>query len=128
MDPIADTIIQIKNAGSAGKETITVPYSKFRHAVVLALLKAGYVTFADKKIRKQKKVLEIEIAYKNGKPRIQDVKKISKLSRRLYVGSKKLWRVRQGYGDIFLSTPQGIFTAREAKAKNIGGEVLFEIW
>ena len=128
MDPIADTIIQIKNAGIAGKETTAVPYSKFRYAVAQALLSEGYVATVDKKTRKQKKTIEIGIAYEEGKPRIEGVKRISKLSRRLYSASKNLWRVRQGYGDLFLSTPKGVLSAREAKKKRVGGELLFEVW
>src|SRR3989338_5405864 len=128
MDPIADTIIQIKNAGVAGKELIVVPYSKFRYAVAQALLSAGYIAAVDKKTRKQKKTIEIGIAYEEGKPRVLGVKRISKLSRRLYSASKNLWRVRQGYGDLFLSTPHGVLSAREAKKKRVGGEVLFEVW
>ena len=128
MDPIADTIIQIKNAGTAGKESVAIPYSKFRYAVAQALLSEGYIAAVDKKTRKQKKMIEIVIAYEEGKPRIEGVKRISKLSRRLYSASKNLWRVRQGYGDLFLSTPRGVLSAREAKKRRVGGEVLFEVW
>ncbi|MBI3020155.1 MAG: 30S ribosomal protein S8 [Parcubacteria group bacterium] len=128
MDPIADTLIQIKNAGTASRETVSAPYSKFRHAVLEALLKAGYIASLEKKARKQKKILEIGVLYRNGHPRIEGVKKVSKSSRRIYTGVKKTWRVRQGFGDLFLSTPAGVLTAKEAKKKRVGGEVLFEIW
>ena len=128
MDPIADTIIQIKNASTAGRESTTVPYSKFRYAVTQALLSAGYIASVDKKTKKQRKMIEIGIAYEEGKPRVLGVKRISKPSRRLYSGAKNAWRVRQGYGDLFLSTPKGILSAREARKKRVGGEVLFEIW
>ncbi|MBI2048936.1 MAG: 30S ribosomal protein S8, partial [Parcubacteria group bacterium] len=88
----------------------------------------GYVASLEKKTRKQKKTLEIGVSYKEGKPRVEGVKKISKPSRRLYAGMKKFWRIRQGYGDLFLSTPEGVLTAKEAKKKHVGGEALFEIW
>ncbi len=128
MDAIGDLIIQIKNAGAAGKESVTIPYSKFRYAVAQALLSEGYIAAVDKKTRKQRKTIEIGVAYEEGEPRVEGVKRISKLSRRLYSAGKNLWRVRQGYGDLFLSTSQGVLSAREAKKKRIGGEVLFEIW
>ena len=128
MDPIADTLIQLKNAGVAGKETVFTPYSKFRYAVLSALLREGYVSSLEKKTRKQKKVLEVGILYRGGAPRIEEVKRISKPSRRSYAGAKKTWRVRQGYGDLFLSTPEGVLTAKEARKKRVGVEVLFEIW
>src|SRR3989344_6690954 len=127
MDPIADTIIQIKNASTARRESTAVPYSKFRYAVAQALLSAGYIASVDKKTKKQRKMIEIGIAYEEGKPRVLGVKRISKPSRRLYSGAKHAWRVRQGYGDLFLSTPKGILSAREARKKRVGGEVLFEI-
>ena len=128
MDPIADMLIQIKNAGAIGKEMIIAPYSKFRYAVAKALLKEGYVAALEKKARKQGKVLEVKIAYGKNGPRIEEVKKSSKPSRRLYTQAKNFWRVRQGHGDLFLSTPAGVLSAREAKKKKVGGEVLFEIW
>src|SRR3989344_4966146 len=128
MDVIADTLIQIKNAGATGKETVSAPYSKFRHAVLEALLKAGYIASLEKKARKQKKILEVGVLYKNGNPRIEGVKKVSKLSRRIYTGVKNTWHVRQGFGDLFLSTSEGVLTAKEARKKRVGGEALFEIW
>jgi|SRR3989344_2055173 len=128
MDPLADTLIQIKNAGKIRKETVVLPYSRFKHAVLTALLKEGYIASLEKKSRKQKKELLIGLAYEQGKPRIEEVRRMSKPSRRQYAGAKNLWRVRQGYGDMFLSTPVGVLSAREAKKKKVGGEVLFEVW
>ncbi|OGZ10900.1 MAG: 30S ribosomal protein S8 [Candidatus Lloydbacteria bacterium RIFCSPHIGHO2_02_FULL_51_22] len=128
MDPIADTLIQIKNAGAVGKETVMVPHSKFRYAVLQALLKEGYIGSLEKKTRKQRKIIEVGLLYEEGKPRIGSVKRISKPSRRLYTGARNVWRVRQGFGDLFLSTPGGILTQKEARKQRIGGEVLFEIW
>jgi len=128
MDPVANMLSQIKNAGAAGKTTIAVPYSKFRHAIAEALLREGYLVNVERKGRKTGKVLELEIAYENNRPKIKEAKRVSKLSRRTYAGARDLRPVRQGYGNTILSTPKGVLTLAEAKKEGVGGEVLFSIW
>lgn len=128
MDPIADMLSQIKNASMIGKETVVIPYSKFSHAVAETLLRKGYLTAVNKKGRKEKKVLELEIAYEDGKPKVKNVVRVSKLSRRQYLGSRDIRPVRQGHGMLVLSTPKGILTGEEARKQNVGGEALFKIW
>ena len=128
-DPIADFIIQIKNAGAAGKESITVPYSKVRMVVAELLKKEGYVENVGKHGRKTRKSIEVHIRYgKDGKPYIQDVKRISKPSRRVYFGVGDIRNVRQGHGELIVSTPEGVMTGKEARRRGVGGEALFEIW
>lgn len=128
MDPLADMIIHIKNTGNAGKEMATVPYSKFKFAVVNTLLREGYISSVNKHGRKEKKFIDIGLAYKNGKPRITGLSRVSKVSRRVYLGVGDMRPVRQGFGDLILSTPKGILTAKEAKKEKVGGEALFKIW
>jgi len=128
-DPIADFIIQIKNAGQSGKDSVVVPYSKLKMAVAELLNKEGYVASVEKHGRKTKKFIEIGILYTDSKePRIQDVRKISKPSRRVYVSTQDIRSVRQGHGISVLSTPQGVLTGEEAKKRGVGGESLFDIW
>lgn len=128
MDKIADMLIAIKNAGNAGKETLMLPYSNYRADIARALFQAGYVkSYAQKKMKKGDK-LEIDVLYKKDEtPRISYVKRISKPSRRLYTGVKGIYPVKQGFGDLFLSTPKGILTGKEARKEMVGGEILFEI-
>ncbi len=128
MYPLSDMLIRIKNAGEAGKETVLVSYSNFKYVVAQILLREGYVSAVNKKGRGVKKLIEITLAYKNDKSKILGVKLASKPSRRVYTGVKNVRLPRQGYGEIILSTPQGVLTGKEAKKKKVGGEVLFTIW
>ncbi len=128
MDKIADMLVAIKNAGNSGKESLLIPYSNYRANIARALFQAGYIkSYSQKKFKKGDK-LEIDILYKKDKsPRISYVKRISKPSRRLYGRNKDIYLVKQGFGDLFLSTPKGILTGKEAKKEMVGGELLFEI-
>jgi small subunit ribosomal protein S8 len=128
MDKIADMLIAIKNAGNAGKETLLLPYSNYRANIARALFQAGYIkSYSQKKMKKGDK-LEIDVLYKKDQsPKITYVKRISKPSRRLYMGVKEVYSVKQGFGSLFLSTPKGILTGEEAKKEMVGGEILFEI-
>jgi len=128
MDPIADMLVQIKNAGAVGKESITVPYSKLKHSIADVLMKEGMVSAVSKTGKKVKKNLEIGLVYNDGVPKINDLKRVSKVSRRIYKGFKDLISVRQGHGMLIISTPKGILTDKEAKKAKVGGEVLFKVW
>ncbi len=128
MDKISNLLISLKNGGNAKKEFTTLPYSKFQAAVAKTLFDAGYIASYSKKTSKGHPVLELGIAYVGDRPRISDVKRISKLSRRMYVSSQNIRPVKNGYGILVLSTPKGILTGDQAKKEHVGGEVLFEIW
>ena len=128
-DPIADFITQIKNASAIGQATVTVPYSDFKMRVAELLKKEGYLGDVEKKGKKVRKSLEVAIAYEeDGTPKVKDVKRLSKPSRRMYRGSQEMKPVRGGYGVVVVSTPDGVMTGHEARKKNVGGEILFEIW
>ncbi len=128
MDPIANMIIMMKNASAAGKESVTVPYSALKHAIAECLRKAGYAGEISKKSKKNQPMLEIELLYENKKPKITQVERVSKQSRRVYFGVKKLHRVRGGEGLLVLSTPKGILDGKSAQKEQVGGEALFKIW
>jgi len=128
MDNLADMLIQVKNAGNAGKESVSVPYSNFKYAVAEKLLRSGYIASVNKKAKKGFKVIEIEIAYDEDIPRVRGLERISKLSRRVYLGVSDIQPVRQGFGSLFLSTPKGIMTGKDAVKEKVGGEALFKIW
>ncbi len=128
MDKTSNLLISLKNGGNSGKEFTTMPYSKFLASIAKALFDAGYIASYSKKTAKGHNVLELGIAYVGDRPRINDVKRISKLSRRMYLGSKDIHTVKNGHGILVLSTPKGILTGDQAKSEHVGGEVLFEIW
>jgi small subunit ribosomal protein S8 len=130
MDTISNMIITIKNGAAVKKAVVTIPYSKFKVAIAKSLLDAGYISGYEKKDRKKGgSLLDITLAYKDsGKSAVTDVERLSKLSRRLYVGVKEIPTVRQGYGHVFISTPKGVLTGSKAKEEMVGGELLFKIW
>ena len=122
-------IIKIKNASLRGLPTVSFPLSKMTLAIAELLEKEGYLKEVTKKGKKVQKTIEATLVYDERKqPRVTDVKRISKLSRRVYAGVSDIKPVRSGYGLLVLTTPKGIMTDKQAKAEKVGGEVLFKIW
>lgn len=129
MDPISDMLISIKNALAVKKESVSVPYSKIKMEIAKILAKEKLIKEADHKGKKIKKTIDIILNYgDSGKPAITGVKRISKPSRRIYVGTDKIKTVKHGFGLQILSTPKGLLTNKEAKKEKVGGEVICEVW
>lgn len=126
MDPTADLISHLKNSSMAGKRSVVVPHSKFKQAIAELLKEEGFLCSVTKKGRKAKKVLEIELYEEGSSPRISDVDRVSKPSRRVYRNVKEIYPKK--HQTTVLSTPQGILTAKQARDNNTGGEELFRIW
>ena len=118
----------MKNGSLAGKESVSFPYSKMKNAIAECLKKAGYVSEISKKVKKGQPVLEVGLIYADKKPKIVEVERISKQSRRVYFGMKDIHSVRNGSGLLVLSTPKGILSGKEARKEQVGGEALFRIW
>ncbi len=127
-DPIADMLVRIKNAQAAKKEAVSFPYSKIKDEIAAILQRSGWIGSVEKHSRKTSKILEINLLYEDGAPKISEAKRISKLSKRVYRGYRKIYSVRKGLGLAVYSTPKGLKTDKEARAEKIGGEILFEIW
>jgi len=128
-DPIADMLTRIRNAQAVKKETVVFPYSKIKWEILNVLSKNGYIKGLDKTNKKNKKFIEIILKYDEKKtPKIFELKRVSKSSRRVYVQAKDIWFFKKGLGIKVLSTPKGILSDKEAKKLNVGGEVLLEIW
>lgn len=124
MDPIADMIVIIKNGYLAKKDAVSMPFSNFKQEIAKVLEKDGYVG----KSKKADNKLEIELIYSDGKPRLHEIKKISKSGLRVYTKSKQIKSVKGGRGIYVISTPQGVMSGAEAKKKNFGGEVICQAW
>ena len=118
----------MKNGSLAGKESVIFPYSKMKNAIGECLKKAGYVSEVSKKVKKGIPVLEVKLVYVDNKPKIAEVERISKQSRRVYFGMKDIHSVRNGTGLLVLSTPKGILSGKEARKEQVGGEALFRVW
>ena len=128
MDSISNMLIVMKNGSLAGKESVFLPYSKMKNAILECLKKEGYVSNITKKVRKDQPVIEIELTYVDKKPKITEVERLSKQSRRVYFGVRDIHRVRNGSGLLVLSTPKGILSGSEARREQVGGEALFRVW
>jgi small subunit ribosomal protein S8 len=128
MDPIANMIVGMKNAGAAGRDSLTLPYSKVKENIAKVLEKEGFVKNVSKKSVKGHPALSIDLIVDNRIPKITGVKRISKTSKRIYKKSSEIRPIKNGYGLLILSTPKGIMTGRDARKEKLGGEVLFSIW
>jgi small subunit ribosomal protein S8 len=128
MDTIADFLIMMKNASVVGKPSVVTPFSNIKFEIAELLSKKGFVGKVSKKSKKEIPSIEVELLYLEGAPRITDVDRVSKPSRRLYSAAKDLRSYKQGLGLSVLSTPKGIMADADAKKENVGGEVLFRIW
>ena len=130
--PISDMLIRIKNAQAVGKGQVLIPFSKLKFKIANVLKGEGFISGVEKRKKKSKKsthdYMELLLKYNDGRGAIDGIKIISKPSRRMYVGAKDIKPVRSGYGVSIISTSTGIITSKEAKKKNVGGEILFEIY
>jgi len=131
-DPIADMLMRIRNAGSAGKPLVYVPYSDLKLRIAHVLLKEGYIASIARKTLKGKtteRMIEIGVLYDAPRvPRLRGAKRVSRPSRRLYAGAKDIHPVHQGHGIMLLSTPKGILTGDAARKEHVGGEIICTIW
>ncbi|MBI1974470.1 MAG: 30S ribosomal protein S8 [Candidatus Zambryskibacteria bacterium] len=128
MDTISNMIIAMKNAGNAGHESLTVPYSKLKESIANVLKKEDFIKNFKEKSEKGRKVLNIELFLENRIPKIKGVKRISKPSKRIYRKASKIRPVKSGYGALIISTPAGVMSGRDARKAKLGGEALFSIW
>lgn len=128
-DPIADLLIRLKNGSQRRHETISVPASKLKRAILEILRKEGYVDSVEDGAEDGHPVLKVQLRYVGeGEPMITGLQRISKPGRRVYVGSKEIERVRNGIGMSILSTSKGIMTDQESRRNKLGGEVLCSVW
>jgi len=128
-DPLGDMLTRIRNAQMRGKSKISTPASKLRAHVLDVLKDEGFIRgYATIEKEGNKPEIEIELKYYEGKPVIQQIKRISKPGRRVYLGVSDLPRVRNGLGIAILSTPKGVMSDAVARTENVGGEVLCHVF
>ena len=128
-DPIGDMLTRIRNAQMRGKSTVSTPASKLRAWVLDVLADEGYIRGYEKTISTDGHgAIEISLKYFDGVPVIRELKRVSKPGRRVYLGVKDIPQVRQGLGVSIVSTPQGVMSDANARAKNVGGEVLCTVF
>ncbi len=127
-DPVADMIIRIKNAYLAKKMRVRMPYSKVKEAIAVVLTARGYIASSQMVQQGFLKELELELSYKGKQPAVTNVKRLSKPGRRVYAEVENIPVTLGGYGVTIVSTSQGVMSDTDAKKKNIGGEVLCQVW
>ncbi len=128
-DPLGDLLTRIRNGQRVGKSSVVSPASKHRAAVLEVLKREGYIRgFETRNLGAGKIEIEVELKYHDGAPVIREISRVSKPGRRIYSSIKDLTRVYNGLGISILSTPRGVMSDNEARAANVGGEVLCKVF
>lgn len=127
-DPIADMLTRIRNANQQKHETVSIPYSNLKNDLANILKNEGFVTDFVVNEEGNYKNIVITLKYKGNERVITGLKRVSKPGLRQYAKVNEIPKVLNGLGIVVLSTSQGLMTDKEARAKNIGGEVLAYIW
>jgi small subunit ribosomal protein S8 len=129
-DPIADMLTRIRNAAAIANATVDVPFSNFKQALAEVLVREGYLKSVERASNELgHPVLRIGLKY--GPKRtsvIHQIKRVSTPGRRAYAKAKQVPVVRGGLGVAVISTPNGLLVDRDARRKNVGGEVICEVW
>ena len=126
-DPISNMLTCIRNAGQAVLPEVVIPHSKLKEQIAHVLKREGYV--AEVVVEgKPFKQIKIKLKYTGRKPVIEGVRRVSRPGLRRYTGALEVPRVRGGLGVSILSTSEGIMTDMQARKKNVGGELLCEVW
>ena len=128
-DPIADMLTRIRNSQMRGKSVVLTPASKLRERVLEVLADEGYIRgFEATTGEDGHPAIEISLKYYEGEPVIRELKRVSKPGRRVYMGVNDIPSVRQGLGVSIVSTSKGVMSDANARAANVGGEVLCTIF
>jgi len=128
-DPIGDLLARIRNGQRAKKATVSSPHSRLRTYVLEVLKREGYIRgYNEHEERPGVVAIEIELKYHEGEPVIREIQRVSKPGRRVYSKIKDLDRVHGGLGISILSTPRGVMSDSDARAANVGGEVLCQVF
>ncbi|MDA0703332.1 MAG: 30S ribosomal protein S8 [Proteobacteria bacterium] len=128
-DPLGDMLTRIRNGQHARKSAIHAPASKQQATVLDVLQREGFIRgYEREEVRKGIAQLRIELKYHQGEPAIREIKRVSRPGRRVYSGIGDLGKVYGGLGIAILSTPRGVMSDHEARAANVGGEVICQVF
>ncbi len=125
-DPIADYLTRIRNAIKAGHKIVEIPASKMKKEITKILFDQGYILSYKFEDKKPQGVIKIALKYNpiTKAPAIRELKRVSKPGLRKYAKADELPRVKNGLGIAIVSTSKGLMTDKEARAKNLGGEII----
>ena len=128
-DPIGDMLTRIRNAQERGKTKVSSPASRLRERILEVLQQEGFIRgFTTVAHEGAKPEIEIELKYFDGAPVIREIQRVSKPGRRIYASVGTMPTVYNGLGISILSTPKGVMSDAEARAQNVGGEVLCTVF
>lgn len=128
-DPISDFLCRVRNAALARHDELLIPHSRLKEGLAKVLKQEGYLAEVCVEGAAQKKQIRLKLKYTAArKCVIEGLRRLSSPGRRVYSGCSEIPKVRGGLGVIVLSTPAGIVTDREARKRNLGGELLCSIW
>ena len=127
-DPIADMCSRIRNAYQVRHKSATVPYSKIKEEIAKILIAEEYIKEKKVEGKGKEKVILLTLRYKGKRPALDGIKRISCQGRRIYSRVDKIPPVLSGLGISIISTPQGLMTNRQARKKNLGGEIICSVW
>ena len=127
-DPIADMLIRIKNALLAKHKEVVMPHSKMKEAIAKILVDNDYIKSFEVVEKKPQSDILVKLGYVGNLSKITDVKRVSKPGRRLYSTVDKIPATLNGYGITIVSTSKGLMTDKQARQKNVGGELLCQVW
>ena len=128
-DPLGDLLTRIRNGQRSSKQKVRAPASKLRSNVLAVLKREGYIRdYRAVEEPEGHREIEIELKYADGSPVIREISRVSTPGRRVYSKIKELPRYYNGLGIQILSTPRGVMSDHEARAKNVGGEVLCRVF
>ena len=128
-DTSADLLTRIRNASTARHDSVDVPASNMKKAIVQILLDEGYIKSYTVVEDGKQGVIRIVLKYTAGKtPVITGLRRVSKPGLRIYTSCEEAPRVMKGLGIAILSTSKGVMTDKEARKQNVGGEVLAFVW
>jgi small subunit ribosomal protein S8 len=128
-DPLGDMLTRIRNAQMRRKTKVSTPASKLRGHVLDVLVEEGYIRgYSRADYEGGRAEFDIELKYYDGEPVIKSISRVSKPGRRVYSSVKELPMVKNGLGVAILSTPKGVMSDSKARAENVGGEVLCNIF
>ncbi len=127
-DPIADFLTRIRNAASARHKVVDIPASNMKAGLAEILKTQGFIADYQRVEEGPQGLLRLTLRYVNGQPSLFGLRRVSRPGLRRYAGATELPRVKNGLGIAIISTSQGLMTDKEARRRNIGGEVLCFIW
>ena len=128
-DPVGDMLTRIRNAQMRNKSNVSTPASKLRGWVLEVLKSEGYIRNYESVVGIDgKAAIEVSLKYFDGEPVIRELRRVSTPGRRVYAGAKEIPFVRQGLGIAIVSTPKGVMSDGQARATNVGGEILCTVF